>query len=77
MAMAARPPTSLFYIERDPRSRIEIGERETQSKSGCKQAASSTRADLPSPPPFRPSAPAPGKITQASCSCTLPPPLFQ
>ncbi len=25
-----RLPTCLFYIERDPRSRIEIGERDTQ-----------------------------------------------
>jgi hypothetical protein len=25
-----RPPTSLSYIERDPRSRTEIGERDTQ-----------------------------------------------
>jgi hypothetical protein len=44
---AVRLPTSLFYIERDPRSRREIGERETQSETGCKQAVSSTRTDPP------------------------------
>ena len=27
---AVRLPTSLFYIERDPHSRMEIGERDTQ-----------------------------------------------
>ncbi len=28
--MSVRLSTSLFYIERDPRSRMEIGERDTQ-----------------------------------------------
>jgi hypothetical protein len=28
--MAVRLPTSLFYIERDPHSRMEKGERDTQ-----------------------------------------------
>ncbi len=46
-----RLPTSLFYIERDPHSRMEIWERETWCRTRCKQAASSTRADLPSSPP--------------------------
>ncbi len=27
--ITVRLPTSIFYIERDPRSRMEIGERET------------------------------------------------
>jgi hypothetical protein len=27
---SVRPPTSLFCIERDPRSRTEIGERDSQ-----------------------------------------------